>query len=272
MLLQAPATLLLVCLNVVIFLSTAADQPGDWTPRFLVGWGGNLGRLTLDGEPWRLVSALFLHGGFGHLAGNMMCLLVWGSLTELALGTGRFLLAYFACGILANLASAAAHPAVVSVGASGAIAGILGLMVVIWWKGDARVSPQGVLANLALNAFMSLLPGVDGVAHVAGFFAGLAIGPLLFTSSMVLSVPDNPEPPLEELGPVRSPSTPVSFQEPMDFPKGTVIYRTRSRLVAILPDWTLIADDGARGALFETARDYRDKVGDDGDWTWIRQI
>src|SRR5689334_15162333 len=94
---QIPATVILVCLNVVIFLSMASDQPGNWTPRFLVGWGGNLGRLTLDGEPWRLVTALFLHGSFGHLAGNMMCLLVWGALTEWALGTVRFVLAYFAC-------------------------------------------------------------------------------------------------------------------------------------------------------------------------------
>src|SRR5262249_16639748 len=159
-----------------------------------------------------------------------------------ALGTIRFVLAYFACGIAADLASAWANPNVASVGASGAIAGILGLMVVIWLKGDARVSPKDLLANIALNTRMSLLPRGDWVGRVAGFAVGIAIGPLLFPASLVQRPPETVEPTLDQIWPIRRPPMPVSFREPMDFPKGTNVYRTRSRLVAILRDATLIAD------------------------------
>jgi hypothetical protein len=62
----------------------------------------------------------------------------------------------------------------------------------------------------------------------------------------------------------------VSFKEPMDFPKDTVVYHTGRRLVAILPEGTLIADDGAGGEWFDSARIYRDNTGNDGEWTWIR--
>ena len=270
--LQIPATAVLVVINIVVFFLMAGGRSGDWPASFLVTWGGNLGRLTFNGEPWRLVTSMFLHGSFGHLGGNLICLLAWGSVTELALGTVRFLLAYFGFGVLASLASAWVNPDVVSVGASGAIAGILGLMVVIWLKGDARVSPRDLLANIAINAFMSFQPAVDGIAHVAGFVAGMGTGPLLFPASFVQRPEDSAEPTSELLGPIIRPPMPVSFQEPMNFPKGTIVYQTRNRLVAILPDWRLIVDDGAQGAVFETARDYRNRTGDEGQWTLVRDF
>jgi len=269
---RAPATAVLIAANLVVFVLMAGERSGDWSAGFLVAWGGDLGRLTLNGEAWRLVTAMFVHGGFGHIAGNLICLLAWGRVTEQALGTIRFVLAYFACGIAADLASALANPNVVSVGASGAIAGILGLMVVIWLKGDTRVSPKDLLANIALNTVMSLLPRVDWVAHITGFAVGMAIGPLLFPASRVQRPPETSEPSLDQLWPIRRPPMPVSFQEPMDFPKGSNVYRTKNRLVAILPDWTLIADIGAGGVVFDTASDYRDRTGDEGEWTLVREF
>ncbi len=182
--LQSPATAILIVVNLIIFVLMIRVRPDHSTAAFLVSWGGNFGRLTFHGEPWRLVTALFLHGSWQHVAGNMFCLYAWGSVTESTLGTIRFVLAYFAVGILANAASAFIHPNIVSVGASGAIAGILGLMVVMWLKGDARISAQGLLANLAINIVLSLLPSVDWTAHLAGFVAGVAIGPLLFPGAM----------------------------------------------------------------------------------------
>src|SRR5882724_11848945 len=129
---KASGTAVLIVVNLYIFF-VRVQEPN------LVTWGGNLGKLTLNGEAWRLVTAMFLHASLVHLAGNLICLWAWGRVTEAALGTARFLLAYFASGVLANLAGAWVHPDVISVGASGAIAGILGLMVVIWLKGDARI-------------------------------------------------------------------------------------------------------------------------------------
>ena len=196
-----PRHVRLVFINVVVFFLMVGDRSGDWPASFLVSWGGNLGTLTFNGEEWRLVTSMFLHGGFGHLGGNLICLLAWGSVTEAALGTVRFVLAYFAFGILASAASAWVNPDVVSVGASGAIAGVLGLMVVIWLKGDARVSPRDLLANIVLNAFMSFQPAVDGIAHVAGFVAGMGTGPLLFPASFVQRPADSAEPTSDLLGP-----------------------------------------------------------------------
>jgi rhomboid protease GluP len=188
--LQTPATAVLIVVNLIVFFLMMGERPDHSTAAFLVTWGGNFGRLTFHGEPWRLVTALFVHGSWQHIAGNMFCLFAWGSVTESALGTVRFALAYFAIGILANAASAFVNPNIVSVGASGAIAGILGLMVVMWLKGDARISAQGLLANLAINIVLSLLPSVDWSAHLAGFVAGVAIGPLLLRGALLRKTGD----------------------------------------------------------------------------------
>jgi membrane associated rhomboid family serine protease len=271
--LQVPATALLIAANVIVFLLMQADRSGAWSSAFLVSWGGDLGRLTLHGEPWRLLTAMFVHGSVGHIAGNLVCLLAWGSFTEIVLGTRRFLLAYFTCGILADLASAVANPNVVSVGASGAIAGILGLMVVIWLKGAVRISPGNLVANIALNGFLSFLPAVDWTAHLAGFAVGAAIGPLLFRGALVQKPPERVALTLDQVvGPWRRPRLAVSFREPMSFPAGTKVYRARSRLVALLPDETLVADDGAGGFAFDDARAYRDAMGDESDWALVKEL
>jgi rhomboid protease GluP len=265
----APATIALAAVNAIVFLVMLGQEPGDWTARLLVNWGGNVGRLTLNGEEWRLLTAIFLHAGFVHIAGNLLCLLVWGSITETMLGTIRFVLAYFACGLLASLASAALNPNTVSVGASGAIAGLLGTMVVIWLKGDARISGKNLVSNIALNAVISLHPSVDWVGHAAGFAAGLGVATLLFPASWVQkALPQELEVPV----PAEPATISVSFREPMDFPEGSVVYRARDRLVAILPDLTLIADHSTGALKFATAVDYRDTMHDRGEWPVVREF
>src|SRR5207253_5642370 len=108
------------------------------------------------------------------------------------------------------------------------------------------------------------------VAHVVGLVVGMGLGPLLFPNSRVLRLPDPAEPTLDQLGPMHRPAIRVSFQEPMDFPAGTSVYRTHNRLVAVLPDWTLIADDGTGGIVFDSATDYRENTGDEAPWTLVR--
>ena len=273
MLRTVPATVVLLVINALVFLAMLGGQDsGNWSARYLLDWGGNLGSLTLHGEPWRLLTAIFLHGSFGHISGNMLCLLAWGSVVEIVIGTARFVPAYFAFGIFAGVVGAWAHPDVVSVGASGAIAGILGVLVVMWLRGDGRVSAGGLLANIAINAFISFMPSVDGFAHVAGFAAGLALGPLLFPASLVVKAEEALAVPLGELGPARPPPMRVSFREPMDFPKATAIYQTRTVLIAILPDGKLVADNGADGMLFGSAADYREQAHDEGQWTFVKEI
>jgi membrane associated rhomboid family serine protease len=169
----------LIAINIAIFVLMLRGNPSEgWSSAYLLSWGADYGRLTLNGEFWRLFTSTFLHLNFIHIAGNMGCLFYWGSVTERALGSPVFLLVYCLCGLFASLISVLTNPQVVSVGASGAIAGVLGVMCVMWFRSDARVSTEDVLGNLAVNAVLSFVAGVDWVAHVAGLVSGLALGAL----------------------------------------------------------------------------------------------
>ena len=167
----------LVFVNIGMFVAMAVST-GDvgWSAATLLRWGGNLGIVSLGPEPWRLLTATFLHAGLGHLFGNMILLVQGGRLVEAVVGSGRLLLAYLACGLAASLLSAWSHPQVVSVGASGAVAGLIGMLVVFRLAGFSRdVQFGSLLWLIVLNGFFSLLPGVDGMAHLGGFLAGLGL-------------------------------------------------------------------------------------------------
>src|SRR5207244_9797712 len=90
----------------------------------LVRWAANYGPLTLTTQPWRLLTAAFLHGGPLHIATNMWCLWNLGRMAENIFGRFTFLLVYLFTGISASLLSVSLHPGRVSVGASGAIFGV----------------------------------------------------------------------------------------------------------------------------------------------------
>ena len=149
----------------------------DFDARTLFAWGGNLGAASLHGQPWRIVSATFLHAGFGHLFGNMVLLFITGRYLERKVGSLLFTLVYLACGVAGGLLSAWDHPLVVSVGASGAIAGLLGAMIALYAMRRApEVSGSWIVQTFAINALYSFAPNVDGFAHLGGFVAGLVLG------------------------------------------------------------------------------------------------
>jgi rhomboid protease GluP len=170
----------LVVINVGIFVLMSALNPAaEWDSNYLISWGADYGPLTLDGQFWRLLTSTFLHFNLIHITGNMGCLFYWGSVTERAMGSRLFFLSYCLCGVLGSLASVLANPQAVSAGASGAIAGVFGIMCVMWFRGDPRVSKQDIVGNLTINVGLSTLPGVDWIAHVGGLFGGLILGLLL---------------------------------------------------------------------------------------------
>ena len=150
-----------------------------------------------------VVTSMFLHGGILHLAGNMLYLFIFGAAVEEAMGHLRFLLFYLICGIASALAMAAftPHSTVPVIGASGAIAGVLGAYFVLYPR--ARIStilPIFVLMYVVeipaivylliwfvaqLYAGLSQNPEVAGGvawwAHVGGFLVGMLLGPMLAT-------------------------------------------------------------------------------------------
>jgi len=148
--------------------------------------------ILRDGEWWRLVSAMFLHGN-GTIAGtalhatmNLWGLFQLGTLYELMFGTRRFVIIYFVSGIVASLTSLFLTDGW-SVGASGAIFGIMGAFIFsvlrspLWRsnKGARSIANQVVFWSIANILIGSQIPQIDIAAHVGGFIAGLILGAVL---------------------------------------------------------------------------------------------
>ena len=139
--------------------------------------------LMSRGEYWRLIAAIFLHGGWLHWATNSWALYQLGMLYETLFGSPRFAATYFISGIVASIASSMYQhgPAV---GASGAIFGILGGFIFSllrspqyrhqrWTKGLVNQIIFWIVINIAVGFY---LPFIDNVAHIAGLIAGLLLG------------------------------------------------------------------------------------------------
>lgn len=148
-------------------------------PYTLVRYGMGSTVLTFGvGEVWRIVTPIFLHGGLLHFAMNTWVLIQLGPLAEEEYGTERFGVIYLASGIAGSFASQFLRHAN-TVGASGAICGLLALMLVHGWRrGGAygQALKQVMLQNTGMMVVMSLLPGVDLINHLGGFATGFALG------------------------------------------------------------------------------------------------
>ena len=175
------ALILLIVVNVGVFLLMGASTGEfDWSARTLLAWGGNLGALTFDGQPWRLLTSQYLHANLTHIFGNMALLAITGAYVEAKVGPARLLVVYTLCGIVGALLSAWGDPHVVGVGASGAIAGLVGIMVAFYWSDRGpEISGGWLLQTVGINAAYSLAPNVDWRAHLGGFLAGLFCGAAL---------------------------------------------------------------------------------------------
>lgn len=177
----APVTLALVAACTVAFCWQVTSG-GLESLEALVESGALVRENLLDGEAWRLVSSMFLHGGIEHLVGNMLALYVLGIGCEHAFGSATMAGLYLAAGVAGGLASAALEPAP-TVGASGAIFGLMGCLIAALQRlrqtvhvRDRRIG--GVIAvwaawQLALG-FAS--PFVANFAHLGGFVAGGVLG------------------------------------------------------------------------------------------------
>ena len=182
-------TTVLVVANLAIFASIAlllhTLVPSNDLQ--LLGWGVNFGPLTLHGQWWRLLSALFLHGNPAHVLFNMWALWNIGKQTERLYGNWVFAVLYFACGALSGLTSLVWDPSRATLGASGAIFGICAAYVVFALHPHRQIAvkvPAALWVSTSLFALYNLIagffsPGVDNAAHVGGVISGLALGACL---------------------------------------------------------------------------------------------
>jgi membrane associated rhomboid family serine protease len=145
----------------------------------------------------RIFTSMFLHGSFAHLIGNMLYLWIFGNNIEDRLGHLRFLIFYLLCGIAAGLAQASAFPdsSTPMIGASGAIAGVLGgylimfpgariiTLVIIFYYITLQEIPAFIVIGIwfllqfmsSLGSLAGIQTGVAYIAHVGGFIAGLVL-------------------------------------------------------------------------------------------------
>ena len=136
-----------------------------------------------NGDWWRLITATFLHGSLLHLGFNMLALWILGTQVEIYLGSKKFLLLYFVSAIGGSLASFYfSPPATFSIGASGAIFGLMGAFIVIGKKLRADVSQIMIL--LLINVVLGFtVSGIDWRAHLGGLVAGAIFTKVLLSAT-----------------------------------------------------------------------------------------
>jgi rhomboid protease GluP len=180
---KAPLTKLLLILITVIWLYEAfigAPYDNDALDRLGAILPGTLQRH----EYWRLVAAMFLHGGWIHWASNSWALYQLGTLYEILFGTRRFAIVYFVSGIVASIASATHLVDEPAVGASGAIFGVLGAFIFSISRSPRyRRQPwtRSLIGQLVFWIIVNIvigysIPHIDNVAHIGGLIAGLLLG------------------------------------------------------------------------------------------------
>ncbi|MEE4187084.1 MAG: rhomboid family intramembrane serine protease [Roseobacter sp.] len=190
-------TYVLMAANIGIFLSYFGMMDDIRAMNsFYMDWGMVPARLTDGGGFHTIISSMFLHGGFLHLAGNMLFLWIFGDNVEDELGHFNFLGFYLICGVLAALAHYALGPnsQVPTVGASGAIAGVMGGYFLLFPKAKVdiliilivffKILPIPAWIMLAVWFGMQFIGGISsnadeaGVAywaHAGGFVAGILL-------------------------------------------------------------------------------------------------
>jgi len=188
-------TIGLIVLNALVFVYQLTLSPAELEDFILV-----LGLIPADFSVITMFTSMFVHGGFGHVGGNLLYLWIFGDNIEDRLGHGRFLLFYLAAGVVAALAQAAMDPAsaIPMVGASGAIAGVMGGYFVLYphsrvltlFPFPIMIFEVPAIFFLGLWFFIQFISGLGSMAaaagtevpggvafwaHVMGFVAGVAL-------------------------------------------------------------------------------------------------
>lgn len=180
-------TMSIIFINILLYIfcviraGNMMDIDG-WT---LLQLGGNYGPLVFEGQVWRLLTCAFLHGGLIHIVFNMYALYVIGPQLEVLFGRVKYIVIYLLSAIGGSLLSLVFSPNTLSIGASGAIFGLFGAMVMYVLKYRDRI-PKRVLNNLffviILNLFIGFnLQGIDNFGHIGGLVTGVVVS-LIFLS------------------------------------------------------------------------------------------
>jgi membrane associated rhomboid family serine protease len=187
---DAPITKALIGINAAIFIITVAQGQGGFSNP-----GGSLfnkfvlvgsiphqfaslvpfGDLAHDGEWYRLATSMFLHASILHIGFNMYVLWAIGRPVEQYLGTARYIGLYFVSGLAGAAGAVVTAPFTPVVGASGAIFGILGAMLILEWQVTGRLAGQAMTLIVINLVFTFLIPNISYGGHVGGLIGGILI-------------------------------------------------------------------------------------------------
>jgi membrane associated rhomboid family serine protease len=186
---QAPLTVALIAINVVVYFlqtrghntvvvmnsgTTAGAQPVQGS---VDGHYGLWGPMVSSGEWWRLITNGFLHASILHIGSNMLALFFIGRGLEPVLGALRLGLIYFVSLAAGSLGVIVLDPGSLSIGASGAIFGLMGAYVVLARDRGISVMQSGIGPVILLNlAITFTIPGISKGGHIGGLIGGAAIG------------------------------------------------------------------------------------------------
>ncbi len=171
-------TYTLIAINVVVFILTSVFPD-------LQDFGTQVNVLVLQGEYWRIFTAMFLHENILHIGLNMLSLFFIGRAVEIFYGKWRYLTIYLVSGIIGGITFLFLSPGEAAVGASGAIFGVFGALGVFYLMNRRALGGYGTgaisnwLLWLGLNLAFSFAPGIAGWAHFGGLFGGMIIAYLL---------------------------------------------------------------------------------------------
>jgi membrane associated rhomboid family serine protease len=172
---RMPATIALIAINVAVFIAelVAGGMSGIDGGGSLIRDAGLRGPEVADGDWWRVISSGFLHAGFLHLLLNMYVLYIAGSILEPGIGTPRFLAIYFVSLLAGSLGALLVEPNTFTVGASGAIFGLMAAVIVVArGRGVEQVASQfGLFVVLNLVLTFSI-PGIAIGGHLGGLVGG----------------------------------------------------------------------------------------------------
>ena len=175
---ESLVTYILICINILIFIVTAfiSKNIQNIDSYTLVQLGAKVNVLINHGQPWRLITSAFLHGGLAHIAFNMYALKIIGSEVEYVYGKIKYISIYLISALGGSIFSYIFNSDSISVGASGAIFGLLGAMIIFGIKHKEKVGKEyiiNLLKVLLINIFIGVtLSNIDNGAHIGGLIFG----------------------------------------------------------------------------------------------------
>lgn len=182
----ATAFLLLAQIFIYLYMVWNGADPISPTAAEITVFGGQSRDLVNTGEDWRLFSSMFLHYGIMHLAMNLFFLGIFGRMLEEAAGPTWLIVLFVAFGLSGSIASHLQYANGVSAGASGAIYGLAGILLIFVWQ---RIVERGerlkfwlTFAACSFSGILAFATGDSSVGHAAhagGFFSGLVLGFIL---------------------------------------------------------------------------------------------